>query len=172
MVVLNVRKLERNMTASSPDQQGGAPASQQHTGKRRLWVSLLISISVFFVMAVILLGLLVLFKVIPLQWFAPLSIIFGSVLGFVKTTLSDKDFQDALRKRLSKMVAGENEKKGDEAAKNAAPNITINFTPNITNTNTNTARSQRVCCRHYSRSGAACSSAPCYRNDDNKSATC
>src|SRR5450755_178483 len=127
------------MTASSPDQQGGAPASQQHTGKRRLWVSLLTSIGIFFYVAVIVLGLLVLFKVIPVQWFAPLSVLFGSVLGFVKTTLSDKDFQDALRKRLTKVVAGDDEKKGDEATKNAAPNITINFTPNITNTNTNTA---------------------------------
>ncbi len=129
------------MTAPSPDQQGGAPASQQHTGRRRLWISLLTSIGVFFFAAVIVLGLLVLFKVIPVQWFAPLSIIFGSVLGFVKTTLSDKDFQDALRKWLTKLVAGENEKKGDEAAKNAAPNITINVSPTITNTNTNNAAS-------------------------------
>src|SRR5450755_112777 len=130
------------MTASSPDQQGGAPASQQpQTSKRKIWVSLLTSIGVFFFVAVIVLGLLVLFKVIPVQWFAPLSVLFGSVLGFVKTTLSDKDFQDALRKRLTKAVAGDDEKKGDEAAKNAAPNITINFTPNITNTNTNTAAS-------------------------------
>ncbi len=130
------------MTTSSPDQQGGAPASQQnsHAGKRRLWVSLLTSIGVFFFVAVIVLGLLVYFKVIPLQWFAPLSVILGPVLGFVKTTLSDKDFQDALRKRLTKVVAGDDEQKGDEAAKKAGtPNITINFTPNITNTNTNTA---------------------------------
>ena len=138
------------MAASSHDQNGDVSASQRpRAGKRRFGIALLINIIIFLIVAVIILVLLVHLNVIPSQWYTPLVGILGpafvGIAGFVKTTLADKDFQEALRKRLTQLVAGDGEKgsNDEKTAKDGVatsqPTININITNTNTNANTNSS---------------------------------
>jgi hypothetical protein len=136
------------MDASSEDQQTGTPALQQQprAGKRRFWAGWLINFIIIFIVVVIVLAVLIYFKIIPPQWYAlllgVLSPAFSGIGSFVKTTLADKDFQEALRKRFTQWVAGDGEKKGGDNGKTkdmgttSQQGITINFSSTITNTST------------------------------------
>ncbi len=143
------------MAASSPDQSSDTHTSQQpfRISKRKFWTVLLINFVIFFIVAVILLAILIYFKIIPPQWstsfLGALTVAFGGIVGFVRTSLADKDFQGALRKRLTGWIAGDGEKgsKDEKTARDGGaglPTININFAPSITNTNTNTNTASSV----------------------------
>src|SRR5690242_19419523 len=137
--------------AASQDQHSDVHTPQHtHRSKRPLWVGLAINFIIFFLISVLILAPLIYFKVIPPQWSAALLGIlgtaFGSIGSFVKTTLSDKDFQQAFRKWLTQHLFGDAESKDDRAARDAnpapavqgtpQPTININVAPIFTSTNT------------------------------------
>jgi hypothetical protein len=144
-----MKKADSTMPTSSPDQPTMMNTSprQAPASKRRLWLRLLITFITIVLIIFITLVLLTYTKILPPQWFVPLlatlAPIVGGIGAFVNTTLSDKDFQQALRKRLIGLLSDEvaDRTNDNKDSKDATPQatspsgITITVSPTITNTN-------------------------------------
>lgn len=135
------------MATSSQDQPDALDTIQRpaHRSKPGFWLRFLVLFVACLLAAILILVLLSLAKILPSQWFLPLSTIFSPLLAaiitFVRTTLVEQDFQQALRKWLTTRLFGNTE--GQRDAKDAStlptapsPNITITITNTNTATNT------------------------------------
>ena len=141
------------MATSSQDQPTtvNTPQNQVRTSKRRFWLRLIIVFIIIVLIVSVILAVLTYTNILPQKWFvtllATLGPTFGAIGAFVNTTLSNKDFQEAARKRLIGTLSGDTADKtsDNKDSKDPAPQvtppqgITITVSPIITNTNTATS---------------------------------
>jgi hypothetical protein len=111
--------------------------SQSQTSKRSFWLRLAITFVVSLLIVFLILTALTYLKVIPA---APTLTALGTAIAAIgtllKATISDKDFQQAFTKWLTKRFSGGTDAKAaeDKAEKdtNAAPSTPVSALPNIT----------------------------------------
>lgn len=111
--------------------------SKNQTSKRSFWLHLAITFVVSILIVSLILMALIYFKMIPA---APTLTALGAAIAvigtFLKTTVSDKDFQQAFTKWLTKRFSGDSDAKtaDDKAEKDTkdAPSTPVSALPNIT----------------------------------------